>query len=172
MLLVLALGGALAFATDAPLRLAGRCVEWALRRGPARYRGTVGVPQRLLSQRDFIRTTLGRRWLAAVASAAGNTGFDFFALLCALRAVGAQPRPSLVVLAYLSAALLSLLPFTPGGLGFVEAGLVATLTLSGVSAGHALVATLVYRLVAFWLPIPAGGVAYVLFRRRLRAAPD
>jgi hypothetical protein len=27
-------------------------------------------------------------------------------------------------------------------------------------------ATLLYRLVSFWLPIPAGGGAYVLFRRR------
>jgi uncharacterized protein (TIRG00374 family) len=82
--------------------------------------------------------------------------------------VGAQPRPSLVVLAYVAAALLSLVPFTPGGLGFVEAGLVATLTLAGVSPSHALVATLVYRLVAFWLPIPLGGAAYALFRRRYR----
>jgi len=35
-----------------------------------------------------------------------------------------------------------------------------------VSAAHALVATLLYRLVAFWLPIPVGGIAYVAFRRR------
>ena len=27
-------------------------------------------------------------------------------------------------------------------------------------------ATLLYRLAAYWLPIPAGGVAYLLFRRR------
>lgn len=52
---------------------------------------------------------------------------------------------------------MSLIPFTPGGLGFVEAGLVARLILAGVSPSHALVATLVYRLVAFWLPIPIGG---------------
>jgi uncharacterized membrane protein YbhN (UPF0104 family) len=31
---------------------------------------------------------------------------------------------------------------------------------------RALTATLLYRLVAYWLPIPAGGVAYLLFRRR------
>jgi len=27
-------------------------------------------------------------------------------------------------------------------------------------------ATLTYRLVSYWLPIPAGGVAYIAFRRR------
>ena len=72
---------------------------------------------------------------------------------------------------YAAAALLSLIPFTPGGLGFVEAGLVATLPLAGVSPGKALFATLVYRLVAFWLPIPVGATAYALFRRRCPALP-
>ena len=40
------------------------------------------------------------------------------------------------------------------------------LGLAGVPATDALAATLVYRTVAFWLPLPAGGVAYLLFRRR------
>ena len=40
------------------------------------------------------------------------------------------------------------------------------LTLAGVAPQDALVATLAYRLVSFWLPIPAGGVAYAAFRRR------
>ena len=86
----------------------------------------------------------------------------------AVRAAGGRgrPRPSLVVLAYTAAELLALLPFTPGGLGFVEAGLVGTLTLAGVPGGDALAATLLYRLASYWLPIPAGGVAYLLFRRR------
>jgi uncharacterized protein (TIRG00374 family) len=65
-----------------------------------------------------------------------------------------------------STQLLTLVPFTPGGLGFVEAGLVGALTLAGVPPGDALLATLTYRLVSYWLPIPAGGVAYLAFRRR------
>jgi uncharacterized protein (TIRG00374 family) len=59
-----------------------------------------------------------------------------------------------------------LIPLTPGGLGFVDAGLVGTLTLAGVAPQDALLATLTYRLVSYWLPIPAGGVAYLAFRRR------
>jgi uncharacterized membrane protein YbhN (UPF0104 family) len=35
-----------------------------------------------------------------------------------------------------------------------------------VPGGAAVVATLAYRLVSFWLPIPAGGAAYYLFGRR------
>jgi uncharacterized membrane protein YbhN (UPF0104 family) len=48
----------------------------------------------------------------------------------------------------------------------VEAGLVGTLTLAGVSGSDALAATLLYRLASYWIPIPVGGVAYLLFRRR------
>jgi uncharacterized protein (TIRG00374 family) len=165
LVLMLAAGG-LSFMADRPLALVGGGIQWAVNRTVRRRRNVDMLPQRLLAERDFIRTTIGERWIAAVLSAAGNIGFDYIALLCALRAVGTQPRPSLVLLAYTAAVLLALIPFTPGGLGFVEAGLVGTLTLAGVNPGDALVATLVYRLVTFWLPIPVGGCAYLIFRRR------
>jgi uncharacterized protein (TIRG00374 family) len=58
---------------------------------------------------------------------------------------------------------------TPGGLGFVEAGLTGLLALAGVSPGDAAVATLAYRLVSYWLPLPAGAIAALLHRRELRA---
>ena len=167
MLLLLLAAGGLAFAADRPLALIGRGIQRAVNRTVRRRRRKVaGLPQKLLAERDFIRTTIGEHWAAAVFSAAGNIGFDYIALLCALRAIGAQPRPSLVLLAYTAAALLALIPLTPGGLGFVEAGLVGMLTLAGVNPSDALVATLVYRLVSFWFPIPVGGGAYALFRRR------
>ena len=74
-------------------------------------------------------------------------------------------------LAYVAASVLGMIPITPGGLGFVEAGLTGTLVLAGVDAGAAAVATLAYRLVSFWLPLPAGAVAYRLFSRRLKPVP-
>jgi hypothetical protein len=166
LLVVLLAAAAAAFLTDAPLELVGRAIQWLLNATIRRHRHVSELPQKLLADRDFIRTTLGERWKGAVVAAAGNTGFDYLALLCALRAVGANPRPSLVLLAYTTGELLALIPFTPGGLGFVEAGLVGTLTLAGVPGRAALAATLVYRLASYWLPIPAGGLAYLLFRRR------
>jgi uncharacterized protein (TIRG00374 family) len=166
VLLLLVAAGTAALTTDLPLRFAGRTTQWLLNRTVRRRRPVSGLPQELLADRDFILTTLGERWKAALLAAAANTGFDYLALLCALRAVGAEPRPSLVLLAYTAAELLALIPFTPGGLGFVEAGLVGTLTLAGVPGPDALAATLLYRLVAYWLPIPTGGAAYLLFRRR------
>jgi putative heme transporter len=155
-----------AFLFDQPLELVGRATQWLLNHTIRRRHPVRGLPQEFIADRNFIRTTVGERWRPATLAAIGNTAFDYVALLFALRAVGASPRPSLVVLAYAAAELLALIPLTPGGLGFVEAGLVGMLTLAGVPGHEALTATLLYRLVAYWLPLPVGGIAYVLFRLR------
>jgi uncharacterized protein (TIRG00374 family) len=109
---------------------------------------------------------LGPRWLRALLLAASNWLLDYLVLVAALYAIGARPRLSIVLIAYSAAAVLAIIPITPGGLGFVEAGLTATLTAAGVPVSRALLATLAYRLVAFWLPIPTGGAAYLVFRKR------
>jgi uncharacterized protein (TIRG00374 family) len=159
-------GGAAVFVWDRPLAVAGRTIERLINATVRRKRPMAGLAERLLAERDVLRTTFGRRWQAAVLAAVGKSVLDYLALIACLRAVDAEPNPSLVLLAYVAASFLGMLPFTPGGLGFVEAGLIGLLALAGVSAGAATVATLAYRLVSFWLPIPAGGVGYVLFRRR------
>jgi len=90
---------------------------------------------------------------------------DYGTLLAALAAVGATPSPALVLIAFCAAQVLAQVPFTPGGLGFVEAGLTAMLALAGVSAGDALLATLAYRLFSYWLVLPLGLVGLALQRR-------
>jgi uncharacterized protein (TIRG00374 family) len=163
--------GAVALFTDRPLRLVGRAAQRIVNRLRRADPPGTGLPERLLEERDLVRGVLGDQWWQALPLAAGNWLLDFSALLAALAAVGARPRPSLVLLAYVVAALLGMIPITPGGLGFVEVGLVATLGLAGVGAADATLATLAYRLVAYWLPIPAGGVAYVVARRYVAARP-
>jgi len=157
--------GAACLLFDGPLRLIGRAAQWVRNRvkrsGPARR----DLPARLLKERDVVKEVLGRNWWKALIGASGRWLLDYATLLAALNAVGAHPRPSLVLLAFFAAQLLGTLPLTPGGLGFVEAGLTGTLALAGVPAGSAVLATLAYRLVSFWLPIPAGGVAAILHRR-------
>jgi uncharacterized protein (TIRG00374 family) len=122
-----------------------------------------------------IRAVLSSSWPEALLATAGRWAFDYGALLLALMAVGARPAPSAVLLAFCVAQALALVPLTPGGLGFVEAGLTGTLALAGVGAGDALVAVLAYRLAGYWLPLPVGAVAYVVhgrsFPRPARAAP-
>jgi uncharacterized membrane protein YbhN (UPF0104 family) len=172
VLVLLLVGAGWAFGSDVPLEAVGNGVQWLLNATVRRRHPGSGLPQRLLDGRDFVLKTIGPRWKGAVVAAAANTGFDYLALLAALQAVGASPRPSLVLLAYASAELLALVPFTPGGLGFVEAGLVGTLTLAGVPGRDAVAATLLYRLVSYWLPLPAGAIGYVLFRRRYGGLRD
>jgi uncharacterized protein (TIRG00374 family) len=159
--------GSVGFAFDRPLELAGRAVEWALRliRRPHSGRPLGEV---LLAERDRIRRTLGARWKMALTAAVGRSLFDYLALVATLYAVAAKPDPALVLLAYVTGSFLGMIPLTPGGLGFVEAGLTGTLVLAGVDAGAAAVSTLAYRLLSFWLPLPAGGLAYWLFGRRLK----
>jgi uncharacterized protein (TIRG00374 family) len=165
------LAGAVLLTTERPLRALGRAIEW-VRNVVHRKREPVhGLPDRLVRERDLVRDHLGSRWWIAVLAAVGNWLFDFAALLAALVAVGTRPRPSLVLLAYVLAAVLGMIPITPGGLGFVEAGLTAALVLAGVSAGDAAIATLAYRLVSYWLPLPAGLLAYGLYRRRYGGRP-
>jgi uncharacterized protein (TIRG00374 family) len=69
-------------------------------------------------------------------------------------------------LAYAVAGVITWVPLTPGGLGVVEASLSGLLVLAGVHPSNAFVATLAYRLAAYWIPLVAGAVAYSLFRRR------
>jgi hypothetical protein len=159
---------AVAFGWDRPLLHVGRAARWLIRR--VRREAAADLPERLLAQRDRMRETFGRRWYVALAGSVGKVGFDYVALVCCLAAVGARPSPSLVLLAYVAGALLAMIPATPGGLGFVEAGLTGTLALAGVGGQQAIVATLAYRLVSFWIPIPAGGAAYLLFRHRYGSA--
>jgi uncharacterized protein (TIRG00374 family) len=121
---------------------------------------------RLIEGRDRIRREVGPQWELALGASLARWLFEYGVLLLTLCGLSASPDPALVLLAFVVASVLGLIPFTPGGLGFVEAGLAATLAVAGISTGDALVATLVSRLLTFWLPIPLGGVAAWLFRRR------
>ncbi len=121
----------------------------------------------LVTARDRVAASFTGRRTRAVFAAAGNRMFDYAALVAALAALGAHARPSEVMMAYAVAQALALIPLTPGGLGFVESGLTTLLVLVGVTADQAVVSTLLYRLIAFWLPIPLGALAWAGWRINL-----
>ena len=150
---------------DSPLRWAGRLIERISNRLRRKREPSHGLPDRLLQERDLIRDVLTSSWTEALLLTVGRWAFDYGALLLALAAVDQHPAPSAVLLAFCVAQALALIPLTPGGLGFVEAGLTGTLALAGVPSGAAVAATLAYRLAAYWLPLPAGAIAYVIHAR-------
>ena len=158
--------GVILLRTDRPLSVLGRAAQNLWNRVTRSRRPVTGLDTRLLAERNTIRAVLGRHWRQAVLLTAGRLGFDYGCLLAALRATGADPQPSLVLLAYAAAGIVALFPLTPGGLGIVEASLSGLLILAGVHPGYALLATLAYRILSYWLPLLAGLPAYLLFRHR------
>jgi uncharacterized protein (TIRG00374 family) len=161
--------GAVILAYDAPLRWCGRVAQrvrnWVLRKRPP----LAGLDETLLSQRNDIRAVLGKQWWQALLLSAGRLAFDYLCLLAALRATGARPRPSLVLVAYAVAGIVGMIPATPGGLGLVEASLTGLLVLAQVDSSQAVLATLTYRLASYWAPLCAGPIAYGLFWMKYRS---
>jgi uncharacterized protein (TIRG00374 family) len=162
--------GAVLIAFDGPLEWLGRVIQRVRNRLRRRAEPLRRLPDRLVRERSRIVGTLGPRWKRALASAIGRWAFDYATLLAALAAVGSHPRPGLVLLAFCAAQLLAQIPITPGGLGFVEAGLTAMLALAGVTAGAAVLATFAYRLFSYWLPLPVGLAAFGWHARRYAGA--
>ena len=115
-----------------------------------------GLDESLLAQRNEIRAALGAAWWQALLLSAGRLAFDYLCLLFALRATGARPRPSLILVAYAVAGVVGMIPATPGGLGLVEASLTGLLVLAEVNSSQAVLATLTYRLASYWLPLWPG----------------
>ncbi|WP_433222944.1 flippase-like domain-containing protein [Dactylosporangium sp. CS-047395] len=67
---------------------------------------------------------------------------------------------------YLSVQIVRQVPLTPGGVGVVEAALIAGLTAAGATGVGAAAAVLVYRVLSTWILIPIGGIAAVALRRQ------
>jgi glycosyltransferase 2 family protein len=88
------------------------------------------------------------------------------ALVAALEAFTTGPSLVLVGAVYLGAAALAAAAPTPGGLGAIEAALVAGLTGVGVQAGPAVSAVLLYRLTTYWLPVLPGWLSFRFLQRR------
>jgi uncharacterized membrane protein YbhN (UPF0104 family) len=88
------------------------------------------------------------------------------AFIAALRSVGAHPAILPAAVVYLAGNAVGAAAPTPGGIGGVEAVLVAGLTAMGIPAAEAISGVLVFRVATFWLPIPAGYVSYLWLRHR------
>jgi uncharacterized protein (TIRG00374 family) len=161
-------GASILLISDRVVGTFGRALDWCIERVVRRPPLDPPLARRLVESRDYVRHALQDSWKRAVPAALGNQLFDFLALYVSLLAVGSHVDPVLVLFAYVAASALAMIPITPGGLGFVEAGLTGVLTLAGVKPDHAVLATLLYRLFQYWMPLPAGLVASILFRRRHR----
>jgi uncharacterized protein (TIRG00374 family) len=94
-------------------------------------------------------------------------GFDIAVLGSTFRAFGTTLPVAVLVMGYFLGTLGSLLPI-PGGIGGVEGGMVGAFVAFGVSIDRALVGTLAYSAIAFWLPAIPGIGGYLALRKRVR----
>ena len=99
-----------------------------------------------------------------LGGSAGVTLSYALTLACCLAAFGARPPLVGTVAVYLAGAAVASVSPTPGGLGAMEAALVAGLTALGVPTGPAVAGVLAFRLLTFWLPILPGWLAYRVLR--------
>jgi hypothetical protein len=88
-------------------------------------------------------------------------GLRVFFVIKALDLPDAQLGISAAVFVALVAALLTAIPLTPAGIGFVEAGIVGALTLYGVSPESAVAIALTDRAISILTVIVLGGLDYV-----------
>lgn len=110
-----------------------------------------------------------RRCGALSAATMACTAVLSLAFVCSVEAVGqggALPSVGALLAIYIVATAVGGATPVPAVFGVTEAALIAGLATAGLPFHSALVATLVFRLVTFWAPLPVGLVAM----RRLRAA--
>ena len=137
------------------------------------------VPQTRAKFRHHVLPRLRSFWprlLDAVSQPlrlAVGTGADLLltfgylvAFIAALRALGAHPAIIPAGVVYLAGNAVGSAAPTPGGLGAVEAVLVAGLTAIGIPAHEAIPSVLIFRIATFWLPIPAGWLSFLALQRR------
>ncbi|MCU1393113.1 MAG: hypothetical protein JWM34_1541, partial [Ilumatobacteraceae bacterium] len=87
------------------------------------------------------------------------------ALEVAVSAFGAGPAFTSVALVYLIGSAVSSVAPTPGGIGAVEAALIAGLTSAGMPSTTAVAAVILFRLATFWIPLLPGWGAFVALQR-------
>ncbi|MEP7202987.1 MAG: lysylphosphatidylglycerol synthase transmembrane domain-containing protein [Ilumatobacteraceae bacterium] len=87
------------------------------------------------------------------------------ALAVAVSAFAAGPAFTSVALVYLIGSMVSSVAPTPGGIGAVEATLIAGLTSAGMASTTAVAAVILFRLATFWIPLLPGWGALVVLQR-------
>jgi undecaprenyl-diphosphatase len=107
---------------------------------------------------------------AKMALLFGGSLMTTLAYVCAfggaVAALGGDLSVAKIGAVFLGASALAAAAPTPGGLGAIEAALVAGLTGVGMASGPAVSAVLTHRLVTYWLPVFPGWLAWSVMQKR------
>ncbi len=149
--------------------LADKVVNGLLRlvRRPA----TVDMTHQILQLRTDIVGLVSKRWLVITIAQVGVSWSQFLILYAALIGVTGGPGNVPLIAAYGAWAVAQLgimIPITPGGLGTVDAALIALLVSVGVDNGAATAAALVWRASSYVPQITIGLICIFYWRFDIR----
>ncbi len=111
----------------------------------------------------FVRSP--RRGGLAVIGAIGFWAANIAILWASFEAFSVNVPIAVLVQGFFVGMAANLFPGAPGGVGAVDAGLIGAFVLFGLPGSDVFAAVLIYRLIAFWLPIPPGIVAFLQLRK-------
>jgi putative heme transporter len=104
------------------------------------------------------------RGALAVGGAVGFWAANIGVLWASFEAFGGNVPFAVLVQGFFVGMAANLIPSPAGGVGSVDAGMIAAFVLFGIDEATVFPAVLCYRVIAFWLPIPPGIVAFFQLR--------
>jgi uncharacterized protein (TIRG00374 family) len=105
------------------------------------------------------------RGVLAVGGAVGFWAANIGVLWAAFEAFGGDVPFAVLVQGFFVGMAANLIPSPAGGVGSVDAGMIGAFVLFDIPTSIVFPAVLTYRVIAFWLPIPPGIVAFFQLRR-------
>jgi uncharacterized protein (TIRG00374 family) len=100
----------------------------------------------------------------AIGGAVGFWAANIAILWASFHAFDVSVPLGVVIQGFFLGMLANLFPFAPGGVGAVDAGMIGAFVLFGLPSAEVFAAVLAYRVIAFWLPIPPGIIAFFQLR--------
>jgi uncharacterized membrane protein YbhN (UPF0104 family) len=111
---------------------------------------------------------LRRGWHLITVGGVGYPALQALLLWLCLTSVDAHVTPVAALVTYAVERLLTLVPLTPGGVGFVETAATATLVAFGADPAAAAAGVILFRVFSFLVEIPVGGVIAMVWLARRR----
>jgi uncharacterized membrane protein YbhN (UPF0104 family) len=147
--------------------IADEVASWILRpfgKGPVTSLGPMLVEVRRQTI-DVART----RWFMLTWTAIFSQLAVFLVFVLSMRFAGipaSQVSLAVVFAAFAFGMLAGSIPVTPGGLASADAVYIAVMAAAGAPSSVAVAGDLVFRTLTYLLPIPAGAITYVIWRRK------
>ncbi|MDP9328853.1 MAG: YbhN family protein [Actinomycetota bacterium] len=145
----------------------GRIASW-FRKLAHREPVTDGA-DRAASFRADTKELVHRRWIAITLTTVLSQLALYFVLVLSLRHLGVSEQEVSAVeifAVYAFGRLLTALPITPGGLGFVELGYIGGLVAAGGDKPQVVAAVLLFRALTYGIQIPLGAFTYMVWRAK------